>query len=491
MILSLLISLISGMVLTLAFPRTDAYLVAWAALAPLFYLSVRRPWLIATLCGFVFGLGFFGSILWWIGIFGRLPFVLLTIMQALYIAAFALTANLIAGRLSAWGRLIVVPALWVAFEWIRSQGLFGFTWGDLGYSQGYALSVIQIASVTGVWGVSFLVAMVNSMLANIAGIRVGNRRGSLAQLAVTAGLLAAVIGHGMISLNVPLNGKSLTAAVIQGNINQDTEEDLDYSDRSMQTYRQMTLDAAAEGAALIIWPETSMPGAPGYEPYLQGWLSALSLQANAPLIVGGRDEDIRGHVYNSAFLVGPGKGILARYAKVRLVPFGEFVPWRQYLPRLDNYRVTPMDVTPGRGFNLLDGGPCRIGVAICFESTFPYISRALTASGAELLCVITNDVWFRHSAAAEQHAEMSILRAVENRRYLLRGAATGVSCIIDPRGRVMEGLPIFEQGTISATVECLRAKTFYTRHGDWFAWATLLLVGLACMVAARRREVKE
>ncbi len=175
------------------------------------------------------------------------------------------------------------------------------------------------------------------------------------------------------------------------------------------------------------------------------------------------------------------------------MPFGEFVPARKYLPLLANYRVTPMDVTPGRGFNLLDGGPCRIGVAICFESTFPYISRTLTASGAQLLCVITNDVWFGRSAAAEQHAEMSVLRAVENRRYLLRGAATGVSCIIDPRGRVLEGLPIFEQGSISATVECLGGKTFYTRHGDWFAYAMLLLVGLACAVAigkGRCREVK-
>ncbi len=284
MILSLLISLISGLVLTLAFPRTDIYLVAWIALAPLFYLTVRRGWLMATLCGFVFGLGFFGSLLWWIGIFGTLPWVLLTIIQSLYTAVFGLSANLIAGRLNAWGRLIIMPALWVAFEWIRSQGLLGFTWGDVGYSQAYALPVIQIASITGVWGVSFLAAIVNSMLANIGGYWANNRsiRGSYAQLLVTAAVLAVTIGYGLVAMDAPVHGKSFRAAVIQGNINQDAEEDLDYYDRTMQTYRRMTLDAASKGTGLIIWPETSMPGSPGYEPYLQGWLSALSQQAKAP-----------------------------------------------------------------------------------------------------------------------------------------------------------------------------------------------------------------
>lgn len=488
--LSVLISFISGLALALAFPRTNAYPLAWIALAPLFYFSVRRGWGMALMCGFTFGLGFFGALLYWIGVFGVLPWILLAILQALYIAAFALTARLIAGRLGGWGRLIVLPSLWTAFEWTRTLGLLGFTWGDVGYSQAQVLPVVQIASLTGVWGVSFVVAVVNAALADAFGIWVKSRSlsGSYPRIAAAMAVALVVIGYGVASMHTPVHGKPVRAAVVQGNINQDTDEDLDYYDRSLDTYARMTREAGSKGAELIVWPETAMPGFPGSEPYLQRWLAVLSERADAQLIVGGRDQDRQGSVYNSAFLVAGERGVVGRYAKVRLVPFGEFVPARGYLPLLDNYRVTPIDMTPGRGFNLLEGGPCRVGVAICFESIFPYISRTLTASGAEVLCVITNDTWFGRTAAAEQHAQMSVLRAVENRRYVLRGAATGVSCIIDPRGRVLDHLQIFREGTVSAQVRGIRGRTFYTRHGEWFVYAVLVVVAVASVSAALGRR---
>lgn len=492
--MSLLISFLTGLMLTLAFPRTNLYPVAWLALAPLLYLSVRNGWLTAALCGFAFGLGYFGSLLYWIGVFGTAPWIALTVLQALYTAAFALLARLIAGRLSGWGRLIVLPALWVSFEWIRTLGMFGFTWGDLGYSQTRVLPVVQLASITGVWGVSFAVAAVNAAVANAFGawVKIRSARASLIHLGAALAIAAVVLGYGLIAVRTPIHGTSMRAAVVQGNIDQDAAEDLDYSDQCKHTYRRMTLDAASAGARLIVWPETSVPGFPGSEPYLQGWLAALAHDAGSSLIVGGRDSDLRGRVYNSAFLVRPGEGIVGRYAKVRLVPFGEFVPLRGRFPALDRvldtYRVTPIDISPGLGFDVLDGGPCRVGTAICFESIFPYISRELTASGAELLCVITNDTWFEHTPAAEQHAAMSVLRAVENRRYLLRGAATGVSCIIDPKGRVLAESSLFSRESISGDVEILRRKSFYTRHGDWFVCASFVTVGLALVRVRRRRR---
>jgi len=490
MIVTLLLSLVSGIALSLAFPGAGIHTMAWVALVPLFYVAVNREPAFSALCGFLFGLGFFGSLLWWIRIFGGLPWTLLVIFQSLYIAGFALCASIFTGRVSGWVRFLVLPALWVAFEWLRAQGLLAFTWGDVGYSQAPALPVIQFAAATGVWGVSFIVALVNSALANAFSEWDENRslRRWYAQAGVTALIAAIVIGFGLLSLNTPEKGEPIRAAVVQGNIDQDTDEDLDYYDKCLTTYRRMTLDAASKSAELIVWPETAMPGFPGSEPYLQGWLASLSAEVNASLVVGGRDEDLRGRIFNSAFLTVPEDGMVSRYAKVRLVPFGEFVPWRDTLPLLDNYRVTPVDLTPGRGFNLLDGGPCRIGVAICFESTFPYISQTLALSGAELLCVITNDAWFLRSAAAEQHARMSVLRAVENRRYLLRAAATGVSCILDPRGRVVGEVPIWEKGTVSAEVRALDGTTFYTRHGDWFAYAALGISIAALVNAIRDRR---
>ncbi len=491
---SLLIAFISGPILTLAFPRTNAYPLAWIALVPLFHFSVRKGWRAAALHGFVFGLGFFGSLLHWISVFGILPWIALAVVQAFYTAGFALSARLIAGRLGGWGRLIVLPALWVSFEWLRALGLLGFTWGDVGYSQAYAGLVVQLASITGVWGVSFFAAAINASLANAAADWAKNRslRGSYAQLGAAAVLAALVVGYGLIALRTPISGKTIRAAVVQGNVDQTVAEDLAYYDESTQTYRRMTLEAASKKPDLIVWPETAMPGFPGSEPYLQGWLSVLSRDAGAYLVVGGRDADLRGRVYNSALLVGQEEGVIARYAKVRLVPFGEFVPLRGRFPALDpilnQYKVTPIDLAPGREFNLLEGGPCRIGAAICFESIFPYISRNLTASGAELLCVITNDTWFERTPAAEQHAQMSVLRAVENRRYVLRAASTGVSCIIDPRGRVLAHMPIFRQGTLTASVRSVSGQTFYTRHGDWFVYAAPAIVGAASIASLLRRR---
>jgi len=490
MMANVLISFISGIALSFAFPRANLYPLAWFAVTPLFYLLQRRGWGMTGLIGLAFGLGFFGSLLSWIAIFGKLPWVALTVFQSLFIVAFALSAKLVGGRLGAWGRLVLLPTLWVGFEWVRSVGLLGFTWGDLGYSQSTALPVIQIASSTGVWGVSFLVALSNAALASAVSEWTKSRslKGAYTRLGLVAAIVAAAGGIGAIALRAPASesGEWIHVAVVQGNINQDTDQDLEYREKSMRVYREMTLKAASAGADLIVWPETAVPGSPGRNRFLQSWLSDLSAQAQAFLIVGGRDEDDDGHVYNSAFLVGPGEGILARYAKVRLVPFGEFVPAREYVPFLQYYRVTPMDLSAGPRHEVLTGGPCTIGLAICFESIFPYISRELTSSGAEMLCVITNDAWFGRTSAAEQHAAKSVFRAVENRRYLLRGAATGVSSIIDPYGRVLDGSPIFHRAILKARVRGMHGETFYTRHGDWFVYTSLGVAGLLAVVAALR-----
>jgi len=437
------------------------------------------------ICAAAFGFGFFASLLCWIGIFGRLPWAALSVFQCLFMIAFVAAAKLIGSRLGPWGRFALLPALWVAFEWIRSLGMFGFTWGDLGYSQYKVLPIVQLASFTGVWGVSFLIAMSNSALASLAAAR-GNPRQRTAACArvLLVGLAVLSVGVlGYASLKRPLDrtGRPIRAAVIQGNINQDVEQDVAYYERTWHTYRTMTL--AARNADLIVWPETVIPGYVGRDPYTQRELSDLAAAAGVHLLVGGSDENDAGGELNAAFLVGPGSGILGRYAKVRLVPFGEFVPLRRYMPFLRYYRVTPMDVSPGPGYNLLDTGSYRLGAAICFESIFPDISRRLTASGAELLCVMTNDAWFQRTSAAEQHMSKSVFRAVENRRYVLRAAATGISCIIDPHGRILTRAGAFRRAVLHADVRARTAKSFYTTHGDWLVYACFALVGLLTMVA--------
>jgi apolipoprotein N-acyltransferase len=281
----------------------------------------------------------------------------------------------------------------------------------------------------------------------------------------------------------------MRAAVLQGNYNSDVELGGIYGEQVWQAYRSMTLEAGLRGAKLIVWPEAAVTGSLGGDQYTQSRVRDLAEDADALLLVGGRDEDGQGRVYNSAFLIGPKEGILSRYAKVHLVPFGEYVLWRRQLPFLRYYRVTEYDLSPGKGYNLLRGGGLKVGTAICFESIFPDILRRMTASGAEVLCVITNDSWFGKTAAAEQHMSMSVFRAVENRRYLLRAASTGVSCIINPRGRILVRSGIFRRASLESEIKTCSIETFYTRHGNWFVFACFALVSLFALNAITRRGI--
>jgi len=485
------ICLISGVVLSLAFPRADLHWIAWFALAPLMYYTYRLTWKQALICGMAFGVGFFGSLLYWIAIFGKFPWVALSIFQGLFVLAFVAAAKLVGSRLGTWGRFILLPALWVAFEWIRSLGMFGFTWGDVGYTQYKVLPVIQIASLTGVWGVSFLLAASNAALANLAAARRSSSGlgAAHAQVLLVCLLVVAVVVFGLASLRMPVaaTGRQVRAAVVQGNVNQDADQDVAYNERVWRTYRAMTSAAAEKGADLVVWPETVVPGCLGRDPFIQRRLSALAAVLGAHLLVGAWDEDDGGRVYNSAFLIGPGSGVLGRYWKVHLVPFGEYVPARKYMPFLRYYRVTAYDTSPGPGYNVMEVGDYKLGTAICFESIFPHISRQLTLSGANLLCVITNDAWFGQTSAAEQHMAKSVFRAVENDRYVIRGAATGISCIIDPRGRILARSGLFRRALLVHDVRTESDTTFYTRHGDWLVYACLALTLLLAVIASVRR----
>jgi len=442
--------------------------------------------------GLAFGIGFFGVLLYWIGLFGILPLSLLAAFQSLYIVIFVIIAKLAVERIGAWGRFLFLPALWVVVEWLRSLGMFGFTWGDLGYSQYKVLPVIQIASVTGVWGVSFILAMANTALLNLAlSWKTKARRDGFLQVVAAAVLVLAVVTYGFISINRPIDrsGRMVRVAIVQGNFNSDTDWDFDLCQEMWRTYTDKTTEVKGK-ADLVIWPESAAPGNTGNDPSIQLRLANLAAGTKSHLLIGGWDEDHSGKMYNTAFLIG-GFGIVGKYAKVHLVPLGEFIPkcMRCMMPLLKSYRVVDYDTTPGSGFLPVDTGKLKIGTAICFESIFPQIPRLMTAHGADMLCVITNDSWFGRTSAPEQHMSMSVFRAIENRRYLVRGAATGISCIIDSRGRVLSKSGIYKPAVIEGAVWPEKEQTPYTRYGDWVVWlsmALILLIGASGFTRRRK-----
>lgn len=436
----------------------------------------QRSWRTALLCGWAFGAGFFASLLYWIAIFGTLPLVGLAIFQGAFTAVFAVAGRLIGGRLGLWCRLILLPMLWISLEWFRSLGLLGFTWGNIGYSQYKVLPVIQIAEITGVLGVSFIIALANAALANmLISLKAKDKRSpAFLQMSAAALVILASSLFGVTRISAPItpSGAKITAAVVQGNVRQDTDDWFDFAQKTWDIYRPLTVEAARNGADLIVWPETAVPGNLAHDPGVQRQLFALSRLTKVNLLVGGWKE-YQGKAFNSAFLINPKDGIVSEYSKTHLVPFGEFVPARKYMPFLQYYRVRPQDTSPGTGYNIMRNNGYRIGTAICFESAFPYISRKLTSAGAELLCVITDDEWFGNTSAAEQHLSKSVFRAVENRRYLLRGAATGVSAVIDPKGSILDSAPLWKSSVIVHDVWPVSGKTFYTRHGDWLVLSSL------------------
>jgi apolipoprotein N-acyltransferase len=508
--LAFFISLISGALLAAAFPKLNLAWTAWLAMAPLIIFTFSLPMKRALACGMAFGLGFFGVLLHWISIFGTLPWIALCIYQSLFFVLFVAVSRLIGGRLGSWGRLILLPSLWVLTEYLRASGLFGFTWGDIGYSQSTILPIVQLSSVTGIYGVSFLIALVNTGIANLLLVHFSvtegkaSRRGvgmqgsaggditsSRVGLVACIAMVLCVFTFGSVQLRqqIPRDGLILRAAVIQGNVSEDIKNFDTFTDSSWQAYDSLTREAAGRGANFIVWPETVVPGCVGTEPFVQSRLQSIARNWDADLLVGGWDE--RGpKQYNSAFLIDRRLGVVGKYAKTHLVPFGEFVPARKYLPFLQYFRVRSCDTSPGDGFKIMDNWPYRIGTAICFESAFPEALRTMTGSGADVLCVITDDEWFGRSAAAEQHLAMSVFRAAENRRYLLRAAASGYSAVIDPYGRVVAVSGIFSPAMLRQDVWTQSFITSYTRFGDWVVYLCGALV-ISSVVATLRKKRKK
>jgi len=488
--LNVLLAVISGVALFLAFPKAGLFPLAWIALVPLF-IAIRRTTPLSSLAlGLITGFVFFTGLLYWISIFGYLPWALLALMQAMYIAAFAFLANLLMVR----GRfaLITVPALWTSIEYIRSLGMFGFTWGDLAYSQAGWLSIIQIASNTGPWGVTFLVVLVNTAVA----LAVLSYPKAKLQLAGTVALVLAIAAGGTVSIaridrnTVP----DKAVAMVQGGLDM-TWRDAELLDKIYETYWPMT-KKIGRGVDFIIWPESALPDYLPISKALQDKMARLAMDSGAHILAGGPHVTFDDNApsgfreYNGAFLIDPSGKLAGEYYKVHLVPFGEFVPGRNWLPFLENYKVREVDYTPGKGYNILHSGKSSLGVMICFESIFPQIGREFTKNGAEALFVITNDSWFQKTAAASQHHEFSIFRAVENRRYVARNATTGITSLISPAGAVLKTAGLGEKAVVQGKFAMIDQKTVYTRFGDWFAWVCIVvgLAGLAMSVCRYNTE---
>jgi len=318
--------------------------------------------------------------------------------------------------------------------------LTGFGWALLGYSQYLRLPVIQIADKTGVWGVSFVI-----MLINLAGYKLIKNRLKRALVFVIIAILAlsATLFYGYDKLREPFPSGGLVVSIIQGNIPQEKKWDERYREENLHMYEILTKEAAKEGPDLIIWPETSVPGYLEEEDLLER-ITALADEVKIPLLVGAPSIDENENVYNSAILISKNGKILKKHDKIHLVPLGEYVPFEEKFSFIRRFVDKPIgEFTPGSSHTIFKlENEASFGVLICFEDIFPSLVKNFVEKKADFMVNMTNDAWFMETAAPYQHAQASVFRAVENRVPLVRAANTGLSCFIDSKGKIVDRVKV-------------------------------------------------
>lgn len=496
---SFLLAALSGVLLFLSFPTPGHAAVAWLALVPLLVAVARStPWQALRL-GAVAGLVHFAGTLYWIPAvmvdYGGLPAPAAWLVHALFMALLAsfpaLFAAAAADLVSRFGTrgLFLAPAVWVASELGRMYLFTGFPWALIGYSQVSFPAVAQAASIVGVLGVSALVVLVNGA---IAYGMVAGPRAARTPLLWTAVLVAATVAFGTWRLQdgaLLRAGAPLRAAALQGNVRQDEKWRPARSDAILETYLGQTRRAVAAGAGLVVWPESATPF-PLDRDGRGELVRAVARETGAHLLVGTTEvvREAGTRYYNAAYLIEPGAGSTAGvYRKQHLVPFGEYVPLRWALFFASPLVETVADFSAGTGPRVLPLGGGLVGTAICYEIIYPGLVRELVLGGSELLTTVTNDAWYGRSAAPHQHFQQATMRAIEQGRFLVRAANTGISGVIDPYGRVLARSGLFEPAVVVEDVRLLGELTIYGRIGDAPAYALAVVAALALGYGRRRR----
>ncbi len=547
------------------FPLPDLYFLGWVAIAPLLVALLRgrepdtlqlragvkllpaRPgqaFLLAYCCGILW---YAGTCYWiyntmrqygGVGTAAALGLLLLFCLYlALYHGLFGLLIGLLANAPGGFGSqssradagasshggaspggtalghrrvLLLAPFVWVAVELARTR-ITGFPWDLLGISQVDNIALARISTVTGVYGLSFEIMVVNTALAAAFVIRAERGQRSPRKPLLLATIVAVALLQGgrwivppplpagrsarLVQENVPiLQGGDWTKEYFEGTLRDLARVSLNGGvspsnpgpGAAVQEKSSSTSSAVRSHPDLIVWPESP---APFYttDPAFRDAVSNIAREAQTWMLVGSlgvrNASDTPEHatqLYNSASLVSPGGEWVGRYDKMHLVPFGEYVPFKRVFGFAGGLTKEVGDFSSGTSRAPLEAGDSKLGVFICYESIFPDEIRQLAANGAEVLVNISNDGWYGDSGAYAQHLKQARMRAVENNRWLLRDTNTGVTAAIDPYGRVVSSIPRKIRAALDAPYALTYVTTFYTRHGDWFAYlcAIISLAGL-------------
>ncbi|MGH2694619.1 MAG: apolipoprotein N-acyltransferase [Actinomycetota bacterium] len=478
------VALASGGILTLAFPEVDLAFLAWVAISPLLIATRGAGWRRGVSLGFVFGLGFFGTLLYWIALVGYLAWAVLVLVQAAFLGAFGALWGIASRRLGGIGGVPLAAALWTAIEFLRSIfPVGGFTWGQLAQSQHELDWMLRAASFGGAWAVAFVVVFANASVAHGWSRLRASAWGRGAASGVVA-ILALALPATFPAL--ASEGPPVRVAIVQGNVPRSIPEGFERDLAIIGNHARLTASLDRD-VDLVVWPESAVAIDPTRVDDVALTLGDAARAAGAPIVVGSNLDVDEDHYRVVALQVSADGEIVDRYQKTHLVPFGEYVPARAlfgWLPILDQ---VPRDAIPGEGPGLFEVAGGRLATVLSFEGDFGSLVRDRIDAGGRLLAVATNTSTWGESWASAQHLAMSQVRAAENGVWVVHAAISGISAFVAPDGNVVDRAELWTTDTMIRDIAFADDVTFYARTGDWLAYASLLAAALGLAVVRRRR----
>ena len=493
--------------------------LAWVALVPLLFSisgrSAKYGFLVSGICGITFFTGYFS----WLFEVGSYSLIHHAMLGVLYLGPLFGIFGWFYGRITrCWGltpALCTTSFIWVSLEYIRANFSFlAIPSAILGHSQYQHPLILQFVSITGNYGLSFLIVWVNAAItaAVLRLFRGGSlkpvsalpsKSGTIAMLSVAAAMIGMALIYGQMTLSGSVGRQEVKVSVLQGNIAQAKKWDPNFAGAIMSTYLDLSKAAAKDQPALIVWPEAATPGFVLKKIGLLKQTVRLIQQTKTHYLIGSseypkfqKSASDQNKTGNSALFFAPDGKVLGQYLKTRLFPFAEYVPyentisWPEFIVPEERRRSH----VAGKEFNLFEISGAKFGVVICWEIAFPSVFRKFVKNGADFMINITNEAWFMESSYPYQYVAISVLRAVENRVSIARAANTGISCFIDPFGRVTDilqdenGKDLFIKGYLTRNMTLSRQKTFYTAYGDVFVNLGLIISASVSIMALLSRS---
>ena len=497
----------TALLLILSFPNFELYPLAWIALVPLLVVIAKHPSpRRAFILGWISGTVFFYATCYWLtysmihygGLPAALAYVLIigpTVVVGIFPGLFALMLALSVKKWGLWA-LLLAPILWTAFEWTR-LGVTGQLWNALGYSQAYHWYLTQPARWGGVYAVSFLIVAINAIVALLILRRTRWTTGATAfVLVAVVFVMLASQGTMMMAYRLKSLDREVNVIAVQPNVPMTAVKSLRETNELLERHFSLTTRALQSlgdrpGPRLVIWPESPMNFAYSTDSVLQERLANFAKQNRTSLLFNSLEPAPKDGSYNSALLINEEGRLISQYDKIRLMPFGEYVPLPQWLPGASLISGIVGEFTPGDSYTLMPFGERRAGVFICIEAAYPWVARRLSSDGADVLINISNDGYLGPNAVMRQHLANAIFRAAENGKPLLRVTNTGLTALISDRGEVLDLTGGFQTDVrVWHKPESTGGgDTFYTRHGDLFAQictAITALIFIAILFSARR-----